>query len=60
MSWMTMQQKEDYDTICMLIDGVHTPEQFYAVCREINKRYSVDVVNVAREDKHFFNAAQYA
>jgi hypothetical protein len=56
---MTKKQKEDFDTICLLIDGVHTPKQFYEVCKEINK-YDVDVVNSAREYKKFYNSAQYA
>ena len=60
MGWMSKKQKEDYDTICKLIDGVHTPKQFYEVCKEINEKYDLDIVNVAREDKKFFNSAQFA
>jgi hypothetical protein len=58
-TWMTLQQQKDYDTICALIDTVRTPKQFYEVCKKINK-YDCDVVNAAREDKHFFNSAQFA
>ena len=58
MNWMTDKQKQDYNTICALIDTVKTPKQFYAVCDQINK-YDCDIVNSAREAKKFYNSAQY-
>ena len=59
-TWMSEKQSEDYDSVCIIIDGVKTPKQFYEACREINSgRYDFDTVNCAREDKRFFNSAQY-
>lgn len=61
MDWMSEKQKADFEKVCTLIDSVKTPQQFYAVCNEINSTmYDFDVVNVAREHKKFFNSAQFS
>ena len=60
MNWMSKKQREDYQAVCIIIDEVKTPKQFYEACREINSgKYDFDVVNTAREDKRFYNSAQY-
>lgn len=60
MNWMTDKQKEDYDSICILIDSVKTPKQFYEICRIINSgKYDFDVVNTVRAAKRFYNSAQF-
>lgn len=61
MNWMSKKQMEDYEAVCLIIDGVKTPKEFYAACKIINSgRYDFDVVNTARADKRFFNSAQFA
>ena len=61
MSWMSAKQQEDYETVCNIIDGVETARQFYEACRKINSgKYDFDAVSAAREDKHFYNSAQFA
>lgn len=59
-TWMSEKQREDYDAVCLIIEKVKTPKQFYAACREINSgKYDFDTVNCVREDKRFFNSAQF-
>ena len=61
MSWMDAEQQKDFEAVCNIIDGVKTARQFYEACRKINSgKYDFDVVNAAREAKHFYNSAQYA
>ena len=61
MNWMTNKQREDYDTVCLIIDEVKTPRQFYEACKKLNSgKYDFDAVNTAREHKQFYNSAQYA
>lgn len=59
MDWMTDKQKEDFETICLLIDGIDSPKEFYRVMKLLDK-YDCDVVNSAREYKHCYNSIQYA
>ena len=60
MSWITGNLRKQYDEVCALIDTVTTPQQFYAVCDTINSgQYDFDVVATAREDKQFYNSAQF-
>lgn len=59
MEWMTKKQKEDFDSVCLLIDGIDSPKEFYRVMNIINDKYDIDVVNCARELKHCYNSAQY-
>lgn len=59
-TWMTKKQQEDYDAVCFIIEEVKTPKQFYEACNKINSgKYDFDVVNCAREDKKFYNSAQF-
>lgn len=58
--WMNKAQKEDFREICGLIDTIKSGRDFYRVMNQINGgRYSVDVINAAREFKGCFNSAQY-
>ena len=58
--WMNKAQKEDFREICGLIDTIKSGRDFYRVMKQINGgRYSVDVINAAREFKECFNSAQY-
>ena len=59
MDWMTTKQKEDFEIICLMIDSINSPEEFYEVINEINKNYDPDVINCARQYKKCFNAFQY-
>lgn len=56
---MTKKQKEEFETVCLLIDGIDSPKEFYRVMNIINDKYDIDVVNSAREFKHCYNSAQY-
>lgn len=59
-AWMDEKQRKDYDFVCLIIDEVKTPKQFYEACNKINAgKYDFDVVNCAREDKRFYNSAQF-
>ena len=59
-SWMTKAQQEDFREICGMIDSIKSGRDFYRVMNLINGgRYSVDVINAAREIKQCFNSAQY-
>lgn len=60
MGWMTAKQKEDFETVCLLIDSIDSPKAFYRVMEVINSKYDLDVVNAAREYKKCYNSAQYA
>lgn len=31
MEWMTRKQKEDFETVCLLIDSIDSPNKFYLV-----------------------------
>lgn len=59
MDWMTKKQKEEFETVCLLIDGINSPKEFYRVMNIINDKYDIDVVNSAREFKRCYNSAQY-
>lgn len=59
MDWMTDKQKEDFETVCLLIDMIDSPKEFYRVMKFLD-RYDTDVVNCAREYKHCYNSIQYA
>ena len=59
MDWMTEKQKEDFETVCLLIDMIDSPKEFYHVMNFLDK-YDTDVVNCAREYKHCYNSIQYA
>jgi hypothetical protein len=56
---MSDKQKEDFETVCLLIDGIDSPKEFYRVMKLLDK-YDCDVVNSAREYKHCYNSIQYA
>ena len=57
---MDEAQQEDFREICGLIDTIKSGRDFYRVMNQINGgRYSVDVINAAREFKQCFNSAQY-
>lgn len=60
MEWMNRKQREDFETVCLLIDGIDSPKEFYRVMGIINSKYDVDVVNCAREYKKCYNSIQYA
>ena len=59
MNWMTSRQREDFETVCLLIDGIDSPKEFYRVMNLLDK-YDIDVVNCAREYKKCYNSVQYA
>ena len=59
MDWMTDKQKEQFDSVCLLIDSITNPGEFFDVMNKINNTYDVDVVTCAREFKHCYNSAQY-
>ena len=60
LAWMDEAQQEDFREICNLIDTIKNGWDFYRVMNLINGgRYSVDVINAAREFKQCFNSAQY-
>jgi hypothetical protein len=57
---MNKKQKEDFETVCLIIEGVKTPRQFYEACNKINSgKYDFDAVASARAYKKFYNSAQY-
>lgn len=59
-TWMDEAQQKDFREICGLIDTIKSGRDFYRVMNQINGgRYSVDVINAAREFKQCFNSAQY-
>ena len=59
-TWMDEAQQKDFREICGLIDTIKSGRDFYRVMDQINGgRYSVDVINAAREFKKCFNSAQY-
>ena len=59
-AWMDKAQQEDFREICGMIDSIKSGRDFYRVMNLINGgRYSVDVINAAREFKQCFNSAQY-
>lgn len=59
-SWMSAGQRERYDEICLLIDGITSERDFYRVMDIINSgKYSVDVVTCARVAKSCYNSLQY-
>ena len=59
-AWMDKAQQEDFREICGMIDSIKSGRDFYRVMNQINSgRYSVDVINAAREFKQCFNSAQY-
>ena len=59
-TWMDEAQQKDFREICGLIDTIKSGRDFYRVMDQINGgRYSVDVINAAREFKQCFNSAQY-
>lgn len=59
-TWMDEAQQKDFREICGLIDTIKSGRDFYRVMNQINSgRYSVDVINAAREFKQCFNSAQY-
>lgn len=60
MEWMNRKQREDFETVCLLIDGIDSPKEFYLVMGIINSKYDVDVVNCAREFKKCYSSIQYA
>ena len=60
MEWMTRKQREDFETVCLLIDSIDSPKEFYRVMEIINSKYDVDVVNCAREYKKCHNSIQYS
>lgn len=56
-SWMSAGQREQYVEVCLLIDGIKNERDFYRVMNIINSgKYSVDVVNCAREAKRCYNS----
>lgn len=57
-SWMNKYQKEDFESACLKISCIQSPEDFYRVMNDIDI-YGVDVVNTAREYMHCYNSAQY-
>lgn len=60
LAWMDEAQQEDFREICGMIDSIKSGRDFYRVMNQINSgRYSVDVINAAREFKQCFNSAQY-
>ena len=59
MEWMSRKQKEDFETVCLLIDGIDSPKEFYRIMNLLDK-YDTDVVNCAREYKKCYNSIQYA
>ena len=59
-AWMDEAKQKDFREICGLIDTIKSGRDFYRVMNQINGgRYSVDVINAAREFKQCFNSAQY-
>ena len=59
-TWMDEAQQKDFREICGLIDTIKSGRDFYRVMNQIDGgRYSVDVINAAREFKQCFNSAQY-
>lgn len=57
---MNEAQKKDFQEVCDLIDTIKNGKDFYRVMDQIsNGRYSVDVINAAREFKNCLNSAQY-
>ena len=59
-TWMDEAKQKDFREICGLIDTIKSGRDFYRVMNQINGgRYSVDVINAAREFKQCFNSAQY-
>ena len=59
-TWMDEAQQEQFRQICSMIDTIKSGRDFYRVMNKINGgRYSVDVINAAREFKKCFNSAQY-
>ena len=59
-TWMDAEQREQFREICGMIDTIKSGRNFYRVMNQINGgRYSVDVINAAREFKQCFNSAQY-
>ena len=60
MEWMTEKQKEDFESVCLLIDSINSPKEFYRVMNVINNKYDFDVINCAREYKKCYNSVQYA
>ena len=60
MEWMTRKQREDFETVCLLIDSIDSQKEFYRVMEIINSKYDVDVVNCAREHKKCYNSIQYS
>lgn len=60
-TWMSAAQQRDFEEICLLIDSIKSPRDFYRVMEKINNGpYGVDVINCAREFKKCYNSAQYA
>ena len=59
-AWMDEAKQKDFREICGLIDTIKSGRDFYRVMNQIDGgRYSVDVINAAREFKQCFNSAQY-
>ena len=59
-TWMSAAQQRDFEEICLMIDSISSPRDFYRVMDKINNGpYDVDVINAAREFKKCYNSAQY-
>lgn len=56
--WMSKYQKEDFESACLQISAIQTPEDFYRVMNDIDL-YGVDVINAARAYMCCYNSAQY-
>jgi len=58
-AWMDDRQYEDFQQACALIDTIKTAKDFYRVIGIVNDRFSLDVINAARECKQCYNSGQY-
>lgn len=58
-AWMNDRQYEDFRQACALIDTIKTAKDFYRVIDIVNNRFSLDVINAAREYKQCYNSGQY-
>lgn len=58
-AWMNDWQYEAFQEACNLIDTIKTAKDFFRVIDILNTRFSLDVINAARERKKCYNSGQY-